>query len=129
MPPVRWRQSMTNSARLGLAISCTNCAVVTYSSRCDKCKGKYLWDLKLKLQSRRFVLFLAFLIDMHALPERVSLIFRRDDLSIGDVGAEVNTAIDEIAKRAIACGKLGSQVLNLWRLGEGLLGRERLKLP
>ncbi len=122
MPPVCWRQSMTNSARrLGFAISCMNCAVVTYSSRCDKCKGKYLWDLKLKLQSRRFVLFLAFLIDMHALPERVSfkLIFRRDDLSIGDVGAEVNTAIDEIAKLAIACGKVGSQVHNLWRLGEG----------
>ncbi len=63
------------------------------------------------------------------LAERVSLIFRRDDLSIGDVGAEVNTAIDEIAKLAIACGKLESRVHNLWRPGEGLLGRERLKLP
>ena len=91
---------------------CTKCAAVTYSSRCDKCKGKYLWDLKLQLQSRRFVLFLAFLIDMHALLERVSLIFQRDDLSIGDVGAEVNTAIDEIAKLATACGKLESQVHN-----------------
>ena len=49
---------------------------------------------------------------MHALLERVSLIFQRDDLSIGDVGAEVNTAIDEIAKLAIACGKLESQVHN-----------------
>ena len=40
------------------------------------------------------------LIDMlvHAMLERVSLIFQRDDLSIGDVGAEVNTAIEEIAK-------------------------------
>jgi hypothetical protein len=36
---------------------------------------------------------------MHALLERVSLIFQRDDLSIGDVGAEVNTAIDEMQKR------------------------------
>ena len=46
---------------------CIKCAAATYSLRCDKCKGKYLWDLKLKfkLQSRRFVLFLAFLIDMH----------------------------------------------------------------
>ena len=63
---------------------CIKCAAATYSLRCDKCKGKYLWDLRLKLQSRRFVLFLAFL--MHALLERVSLIFQRDDLSIGDVG-------------------------------------------
>jgi hypothetical protein len=70
---------------------CTKCAAVTYSVRCDKCKGKYLWELKLKLQSRRFVLFLAFLIDMHALLERVSLVFQRDDLSIGDVGAKVNS--------------------------------------
>jgi len=76
-------------------------------------------DLKLKLQSRRFVLFLAFLIDMHALLERVSLIFQRDDLSIGDVGAEVNTAIDEIAKLAIACGKLESQVHNFVASGHG----------
>ena len=91
---------------------CTKCGAVTYSSRCDKCKGKYLWDLKLKLQSRRFVLFLAFLIDMHALLERVSLIFQRDDLSIGDVGAEVNSAIEEIAKLSTACGKLESQVHN-----------------
>ena len=72
---------------------CTKCAAVTYSVRCDKCnlKGKYLWELKLKLQSRRFGLFLAFLIDMHALLERVSLVFQRDDLSIGDVGAKVNS--------------------------------------
>ena len=34
---------------------------------------------------------------MHALLERVSLIFQRDDLSIGDVGAEVNTASEENA--------------------------------
>ena len=33
---------------------------------------------------------------VHAMLERVSLIFQRDDLSIGDVGAEVNTAIEEI---------------------------------
>jgi hypothetical protein len=33
----------------------------------------------------------------------VSLIFQRDDLSIGDVGAEVNTAIEEIAKLSTAC--------------------------
>jgi hypothetical protein len=98
---------------------CIKCAAATYSLRCDKCKGKYLWDLKLKLQSRRFVLFLAFLIDMHALLERVSLIFQRDDLSIGDVGAEVNTAIDEIAKLAIACGKLESQVHNFVASGRG----------
>ena len=43
--------------------------------------------------------------------ERVSLIFQRDDLSIGDVGAEVNAAIEEIAKLPTACGKLESQVL------------------
>ena len=102
---------------------CIKCAAATYSLRCDKCKGKYLWDLKLKLQSRRFVLFLAFLIDMHALLERVSLIFQRDDLSIGDVGAEVNTAIDEIAKLATACGKLETrshwQVHNFVASGRG----------
>ena len=98
---------------------CIKCAAATYSLRCDKCKGKYLWDLRLKLQSRRFVLFLAFLIDMHALLERVSLIFQRDDLSIGDVGAEVNTAIDEIAKLATACGKLESQVHNFVASGRG----------
>ena len=56
---------------------------------------------------------------MHALLERVSLIFQRDDLSIGDVGAEVNTAIDEIAKLAIACGKLESQVHNFVASGRG----------
>jgi hypothetical protein len=49
---------------------------------------------------------------MHALLERVSLIFQRDDLSIGDVGAEVNSAIEEIAKLSTACGKLESQVHN-----------------
>jgi hypothetical protein len=107
---------------------CTKCAAATYSSRCDKCKGKYLWDLKLKLQSRRFVLFLAFLIDMHALLERVSLIFQRDDLSIGDVGAEVNTAIDEIAKLAIACGKLESQVHNFVASRRGYWPRTALPL-
>ena len=98
---------------------CTKCAAGTYSVRCDKCKGKYLWELKLKLQSRRFVLFLAFLIDMHALLERVSLIFQRDDLSIGDVGAEVNSAIDQIAKLATTCGKLESQVHNFVSSGQG----------
>ena len=56
---------------------------------------------------------------MHALLERVSLIFQRDDLSIGDVGAEVNTAIDEIVKLAIACGKLESQVHNFVASGRG----------
>ena len=49
---------------------------------------------------------------MHALLERVSLIFQRDDLSIGDVGAEVNSAIEETAKLSTACGKLESQVHN-----------------
>ena len=49
---------------------------------------------------------------MHALLERVSLIFQRNDLSIIDVRAEVNFAIDEIAKLATACGKLQSQVHN-----------------
>ena len=49
---------------------------------------------------------------MHALLERVSLIFQRDDLSIGDVGAEVNSAIEGIAKLSTACGKLESQVHN-----------------
>ena len=111
------------------ASSCTRCAPSAQPSRtqfvqlrCDKCKGKYLWELKLKLQSRRFVLFLAFLIDMHALLERVSLIFQRDDLSIGDVGAEVNSAIDQIAKLAAAattCGKLESQVHNFVSSGQG----------
>ena len=52
-----------------------------------------------------------FLIDIHAMLERVSLIFQRDDLSVGDVGAEVNTAIEETAKLPTACGKLESQVL------------------
>jgi hypothetical protein len=41
---------------------------------------------------------------MHALLERVSLIFQHDGLSIGDVGAEASTSI-EIAKLTIACGK------------------------
>jgi hypothetical protein len=49
---------------------------------------------------------------MHALLGRVSLIFQRDDLSIGDVGAEVNTAIDEIATLSTACGKPESEVHN-----------------
>lgn len=49
----------------------------------------------------------------------MSLIFQRDDLSIGDVGAEVNTAIDEIVKLAIACGKLESQVHNFVASGRG----------
>jgi hypothetical protein len=78
-----------------------------------------LWELKLKLQSRRFVLFLAFLIDMHALLERVSLVFQRDDLSIGDVGAEVNSAIDQIAKLGTTCGTLESQVHNFGSSGQG----------
>ena len=59
---------------------------------------------------------------MHALLERVSLIFQRDDLSIGDVGAEVNSAIDQIAKLAAAattCGKLESQVHNFVSSGQG----------
>jgi len=80
---------------------------VTYSVRCDKCKGTYLWELKLNLQSRRFVLFLAFLVDMHTLLVRASMVFQRDDLSIGDVAA-----IDQIAKLATTCGKLESQVHN-----------------
>ena len=51
----------------------------------------------------------------------MSLIFQRDDLSIGDVGAEVNTAIDsdEIAKLSTACGKLESQVHNFVASGRG----------
>jgi hypothetical protein len=49
---------------------------------------------------------------MHAMLERVSWIFQRDDLSIGDVGAEVNLAIEETrtARLSTACGKLESQV-------------------
>ncbi len=55
---------------------------------------------------------------MHALLERVSLVFQRDDLSIGDVGAEVNSAIDQIAKLGTTCGKLESQVHNFGSSGQ-----------
>lgn len=58
----------------------------------------------------------------------MSLIFQRDDLSIGDVGAEVNTAIDEIVKLAIACGKLESQVHNFVASGRGFGPRTALPL-
>ena len=47
------------------------------------------------------------------------MIFQRDDLSIGDVGAEVNSAIDQIAKLGTTCGKLESQVHNFLSSGQG----------
>ena len=62
---------------------------------------------------------------MHALLERVSLIFQRNDLSIIDVRAEVNFAIDEIAKLAITCGKLKPSA-QLCGVQARLLGREQL---
>ena len=55
----------------------------------------------------------------------MSLIFQRGDLSIGDAGAEINAAIDGIAKLAIAWGKLESQVPNFVASGEGYC-REQL---
>ena len=65
---------------------------------------------------------------MHALLERVSLIFQRNDLSIIDVRAEVNFAIDEIAKLAITCGKLESQVHNFVASRRGYWARTALPL-
>jgi hypothetical protein len=58
----------------------------------------------------------------------VSLIFQRGDLSIGDAGAEINAAIDGIAKLAIAWGKLESQVPNFVASGEGYWPRTALPL-
>ena len=65
------------------------------------------------------MLFLAFLIDMHALLVRASLVFQRDDLSTGVVAAEVNSAIDQIAKLGTTCGKLESQAHNFVSSGQG----------
>ena len=40
-------------------------------------------------------------------------------MSIGDVGAEVNSVIDQIAKLGTTCGKLESQVHNFVSSGQG----------
>jgi hypothetical protein len=74
------------------------------------------------------VLFLAFDIEMHAWLVRVSLIFPHDGFSTGDVGAEANTSIDEIAKLTIACGKWRAKCTPLRRLGEGIGPRTALPL-
>ena len=63
--------------------------------------------------------YVAFFFDVLALLERLILIFQRDDMSIGVFGAELNGAIDQIAKLATTCGKLESQVHNFVRSRQG----------
>lgn len=56
---------------------------------------------------------------MHALLERVSLIFQHDGFSIGDIGAEADTSIDEDCEAHHSMRQMESQVYTFTASGRG----------
>ncbi len=63
-------------------------------------------QLKMQVQSERFVLMLAFMIDLHEVLKGVSECFQADKTTLADVGQRVEFAIENITNCAQNCDSL-----------------------
>ncbi len=65
---------------------CAKCTRLTLSERGGRCSGFSRMQLKMQVQSERFVLMLAFMIDLHEVLKGVSECFQADKTTLADVG-------------------------------------------
>jgi hypothetical protein len=82
-------RSLSGGASILRCKECAKCTRLTLSERCGKCRGFSLMQLKMQVQSERFVLMLAFMIDLHEVLKGVSECFQADKTTLADVGQRV----------------------------------------
>jgi hypothetical protein len=82
-------RSLSGDASILRLKECAKCTRLTLSERCGKCRGFSLMQLKMQVQSERFVLMLAFMIDLHEVLKGVSECFQADKTTLADVGQRV----------------------------------------
>ena len=89
-------------------------------------------QLKMQVQSERFVLMLAFMIDLHEVLKGVSECFQADKTTLADVGQRVEFAIENITNSnycAQNCGQLeGSSVRRFSKTSKGPWANGSLKI-
>ena len=73
------------------------CEGKTKDKTCAKCKGARMWELSLKISARRFILHLAFMLDMHDKLAAVSCCFQSRIIMVGSLANKVDDAIDELS--------------------------------
>ena len=121
-------RSLSGGASILRWKECAKCTRLTLSERCGKCRGFSLMQLKMQVQSERFVLMLAFMIDLHEVLEGVSECFQADKTTIADVGQRVEFAIENITNCAQTCGQLESSVRRFGKTGKGPWARGSLTI-
>ena len=82
-------RSLSGGASILRWKECAKCTRLTLSERCGKCRGFSLMQLKMQVQSERFVLMLAFMIDLHEVLKGVSECFQADKTTLADVGQRI----------------------------------------
>ena len=85
-------------------------------------------QLKMQVQSERFVLMLAFMIDLHEVLKGVSECFQADKTTLADVGQRVEFAIENITNCAQNCGQLESSVHRFSKTSKGPWANGSLKI-
>lgn len=121
-------RSLSGGASILRWKECAKCTRLTLSERCGKCRGFSLMELKMQVQSERFVLMLAFMIDLHEVLKGVSECFQADKTTIADVGQRVEFAIENITNCAQTCGQLESSVRRFGKTGKGPWARGSLTI-
>ena len=79
-------RSLSGGASILRWKECAKCTRLTLSERGGKCSGFSRMQLKMQVQSERFVLMLAFMIDLHEVLKGVSECFQADKTTLADVG-------------------------------------------
>ena len=85
-------------------------------------------QLKMQVQSERFVLMLAFMIDLDEVLKGVSECFQADKTTLADVGQRVEFAIENITNCAQNCGQLESSARRFSKTGKGPWANGSLKI-
>ena len=89
-------------------------------------------QLKMQVQSERFVLMLAFtgtgMIDLHEVLKGVSECFQADKTTLADVGQRVEFAIENITNCAQNCGQLESSARRFSKTSKGPWANGSLKI-
>ena len=85
-------------------------------------------QLKMQVQSERFVLMLAFMIDLHEVLKGVRECFQADKTTLADVGQRVEFAIENITNCAQNCGQLESSARRFSKTGKGPWANGSLKI-
>jgi hypothetical protein len=121
-------RSLSGGASILRWKECAKCTRLTLSERCGKCRGLSLMQLKMQVQSERFVLMLAFMIDLHEVLKGVSECFQADKTTLADVGQRVEFAIENITNCAQNCGQLESSARRFSKTGKGPWANGSLKI-